>query len=89
MSTANLLITLLLTAAAWSVVASLLIYQALRARGRDTSFLLLRLYIPWYAFEYRKLTKAESGKCGPLFFHWIVSINVALAAAVALMIALA
>jgi len=69
-------------AVAWNVVTSLLVYDALKKRGRDPSFLFLRLYIPVYACEYRKLTVAETGRAGPLFWHWLASINTALIAAI-------
>jgi len=89
MIAAWLLIGIVLLAAAWNVVTSLLIYDALRKRGRDPSFILLRLYIPSYACEYRKLTVAETGRTGPLFHHWFASIYTALIAAVGAVILLA
>lgn len=82
MTAAWFLIGIVLLAAAWNAVTSLLIYDALKKRGRDPSFLLLRLYIPSYVFEYRKLTVAETGRSGPLFHHWFASIYTALVAAV-------
>ena len=80
MNTVTLLVPVVLLAGAWNVVASLMIYEALRKRGRNPSFLLLRLLIPVYAGEYRTITIAETGKTGPLFHHWVVSINTALLA---------
>jgi hypothetical protein len=47
------------------------------------SFLWLRVLVPKYAHQYKMITRRESGKIGPLFYHWIVSINVALVLAVA------
>jgi hypothetical protein len=82
MTVAWFLIGIALAAAAWNVVTSLLIYDALKKRGRDPSFILLRLYIPVYACDYRKLTVAETGRAGPLFWHWLASINTALIAAI-------
>ena len=66
MSAAWFLIGIVLLAAAWNVATSLLIYDALKKRGRDPSFLLLRLYNPSYACEYRRRTVAETGRTGPL-----------------------
>jgi hypothetical protein len=83
MTVAWFLIGLALLAAAWNVVTSLLIYDILKRRGRNPSFLLLRLFIPAYTCEYRKLTVEESGRTGPLFYHWFASIYAALIFAVA------
>jgi hypothetical protein len=82
MTAAWFLIGIVLLAAVWNVVTSLLLYDALKKRGRDASFLLLRLYALAYACEYRKLTIAETGRAGPLFHHWFASIYTALIAAV-------
>ena len=78
MDTNNVLIGLMLVAAAWHVTATILIYENLRRRGLQPSLLLLRLYGPRYARDYRQITRAESGKTGRLFYHWISSINLAL-----------
>jgi hypothetical protein len=67
----------------WNVVTSLLIYSSLKQRGIPVSFLWLRALAPKYAHQYRLITRQESGKTGPLFYHWIISINVALVFAVA------
>ena len=66
----------------WHVVATMMIYEALRKRGLKVSFILLRLLAPKYASQYREITRKETGRTGPLFYHWIVSINTALAAVV-------
>ena len=65
-------------AAVWSVVASVLVYNNLRQRGQKVSFFWLRVLAPWYVYQYKKITTAETGKVGPLFYHWIISINLAL-----------
>ncbi len=75
-------------AAGWSVVTSLRIYDVLRKMNRDVSFLWLRVMIPKYAHQYKEITIKETGKPGPLYYHWIISINLALVMAVALILAL-
>jgi len=75
-------------AAFYHVVATLLIYENLRRRGLPVSFLWLRLFAPKYAGQYKRLTKQETGRTGPLFYHWVVSINTALVAVVAGMLML-
>ncbi len=78
MSITGVLIVFASVCIIWFVVASLFIYDNLRRRGRPVSFLWLRLMLPAYASQYKELTKAENGRVGPLFYHWIVSINAAL-----------
>lgn len=77
------LLVVAVLAAAWSVVAAMLIFEALRRRGERVHFLLLRLLLPWYVGRYRELTVAEQGHPGPLFYHFVVPINVALLAVLA------
>ncbi len=67
----------------WNVVTSLLIFSSLQRRGIPVSFLWLRALAPKYAHQYKVITRQESGKTGPLFYHWIISINMALVFAVA------
>ncbi len=44
------------------------------------------LMLPVYAHRYKKITLEETGKVGSLFYHWLISINVALVFAVAAII---
>lgn len=66
----------------WFIVSSILIMSALQQRKVKINFLLVRMLLPSYADRYRKLTREETGKAGPLFYHWVVSINAALVFAV-------
>lgn len=66
----------------WHVVTTVMIYDNLRKRGLPVSFIWLRALGPFYAARYKKLTTQETGHAGTLFYHWVISINVALAAAV-------
>ena len=66
----------------WFVVTSILIYNALRNRNINVSFLWLQFMILKYASQYKEITLRETGKVGPLFYHWIISINTALIAAI-------
>lgn len=61
----------------WHVVTIILIYENLRRRNQQVSFIWLRMMSPWYASRYRDITKAETGKTGPLFYQWLISINTA------------
>lgn len=79
----QILMGVAIVAALYHVLATVLIYEDLRRRGVAVSFLWLRLYGPKYASQYKHLTMQETGRTGRLFYHWIVSINAALVAAVA------
>ena len=41
---------------------------------------------PVYAHRYKKITLEETGKVGPLFYHWVIAINTALVLAIAAII---
>ena len=60
------------------IFLSMKIVQEVSKRGVKVSFLWLRLYLVKYAHEYKKLTKQETGKIGPLFYPWLISINASL-----------
>lgn len=83
MSPVNLLIAIAVLAVIWHMVATMLIFDALKKRGMNPSFLWLRLYVLKYAHQYKVLTRQETGKTGPLFWRWLISINIALVAAIA------
>jgi hypothetical protein len=76
------LILVILIAATWHVVASMMIVHNLRTRGVPVNFWLIRLLMPKYVSNYREITTKETGHCGPLFYHTVVSILIALAAAI-------
>jgi len=78
--------SIIVVAAAWHITATIMIYEALRKRSIKVSFILLRLLAPKHASQYREITRKETGRTGPLFYHWIVSINTALAAAILLVL---
>ncbi len=62
----------------WNVAMSITIYSSLQKRGIPVSFIWLRLMAPKYAFQYKEITRVETGKVGSLYYQWIVSINLAL-----------
>ncbi|MFC2173167.1 hypothetical protein ACFLU6_11125 [Acidobacteriota bacterium] len=88
MSAATLLLVLAVAAAVWGVVAGILIFETLRRRGENVSFLWIRLMLPAYVHRYGQITKKEQGKRGVLFFHYVVAFNIALAAVLAALILL-
>lgn len=86
MSSEIVLIQLMLMAALWHVISSLMIYNYLRDHGENVNFIMIRLLMFRYTAEYKKITLEEQGRVGPLFYHWLISINVALVAAILLAI---
>ncbi len=78
----DILLGVVLVCAVWAVVASLLIARDLQKRGIPVSFLWLRVLILKYLHEYSRITKEETGHIGPLFYHYVVPLNVALLAAI-------
>ena len=73
-----LLIALALACAVWGVVASILIARDLAKRGVPVSIVWLRVMILKYLHEYSKMTREETGRVGPLFYHYVVPLNIAL-----------
>ena len=78
MSTVEILFSFGILCAVVFTVTSILIAAALEKRGVKINFLLIRFLIPKYAHEYKSITKQETGKSGPLFYWWVLSINLAL-----------
>ena len=66
----------------WHIIATILIYEALRQRNMEVSFIFLRFMSPIYAHRYKLVTREESGRTGLLFYQWIISINMALVAVI-------
>jgi hypothetical protein len=79
----NALLVLALVFVGLFVIFSIMIVHEVSKRGVKISFFWLRLYIIKYIHQYRKLTKEETGKVGPLYYPCIISINLALICAIA------
>ncbi len=71
----------------WNIVTIIRIYDDLRRRKIPVSFFWLRVHIPKHVSQYKKITSQEHGKPGPLFYHWIYSINLIWVLAIAALIA--
>ena len=72
------LLVLALICVLWAVAASILIARDIDRRGLPVSILWLRLMILKYLHQYATITKEETGRVGPLFYHYVVPLNVAL-----------
>jgi hypothetical protein len=73
-----LLFSVAIMAVVWFLVTGLAICDWLAKRSYKVNIVFLRLFLPVYVNQYKKLTTAENGRAGPLYYHWIVSINTAL-----------
>ena len=80
----TILVGFLLVCAIWAVTAAVLIARDLGKRGIPDSFVCLRLMILNYLHQYSKITREETGRVGPLVYHYVVPLNVALVLAVAM-----
>lgn len=74
----GLLAALAIACVVWGVTAALLIVADLRRRGEAVNFVWLRLLILKYLGQYARITHEETGRVGPLFYHYVVPLNVAL-----------
>lgn len=73
-----LLLILALACAVWAITAAITIASELRRRGMPVSYVWLRVMILKYLHEYAKVTQEETGRVGPLFYHYVVPLNAAL-----------
>lgn len=80
---ANILLALAIMFAGLFVIFSIMIVNEVSKRGIKINFFLLRLYIIKYIHQYKKITKQETGKIGPLYYPCIISVNLALVCAIA------
>ena len=80
---ANILLALAIVFAGLFVILSMMIVNEVSKRGVKISFLWLRLYLIKYIHQYKKITKEETGKIGPLYYPCIISVNLALVCGVA------
>jgi hypothetical protein len=69
-------------AVAWHVVSTIMIVNWLHKKGQKINFGLIKALAPAYAHRYKKMTLEETGNVGTLYYHWLISINVALVAGI-------
>ena len=79
----NVLSTILLAIALMGVVcgvaSAVMIAGSLQKRGIKVNWVWLRLLIlSKYLGQYRDVTRQETGRIGPLFYSYIIAMNVAL-----------
>ncbi len=70
----------------WFIVSGFIICDWLSKRSYKVNYIFIRFFLPLYVHQYKTLTTAETGKAGALFYHWIISINIALVFGIAAII---
>lgn len=83
MSLSNLFLYLALSAMLFNVVVTMIIISKLSGRGVKINIIFLRLLFPKYVHQYKKMVTQETGKESPLYYFWLVSINLALVLCIA------
>ncbi len=84
----NPFLTVLLLSAVWMIVCMARIYDYLRRRGEKVSFLWLRWRFFDYLNRYRRITTAEYGRPGTLYYQFIASAALALLCALTFVLVL-
>ena len=62
----------------WGVVSSMIIVSYLSSHGVKINYFLLRLFLPKYVGQYRKMTIDETGKAGFWYYSFVTSMMAAL-----------
>lgn len=75
MSLSHFFLYLALFCLLFNVVITVIIISELQKRKVKINFFLLRLYIPKYIHQYKKMMLEESGTAGGLYYLWLGSIN--------------
>ncbi len=78
MNPPNLFLYMALVAMLFNVVVTMVIVSKLSRRGVKINILFLRLLFPKYVHQYKKMVTQETGKESPLYYFWLISINLAL-----------
>lgn len=73
----QLFLYLAIFCALFNVVITMIIISELQKRKVKINFFLLRLFIPKYVHQYKKITLEETGKVGRLYYWFVGSINLA------------
>jgi len=84
MNPSDILLAVAIVSALWGVASAVLIAEALRKRGVEVRWVFLRfLILSRYLGEYRDITRHETGRTGPLFYSYVLAMNLALVTAIA------
>jgi hypothetical protein len=78
----DLFLGLAILSVCWGIVSAMVVTTYLSRRGVQINYLLIRIMIIKYIHQYHQITRQETGKPGPWFYSYIVSMNLALVSAV-------
>ncbi|MFC2078833.1 hypothetical protein ACFLSZ_02525 [Candidatus Bipolaricaulota bacterium] len=78
----SVLLVIAIISVLWGVVSSIAIANALQKRGLKVNWILLRVMILKYIGQYWDITRKETGRTGPWFYSFAISMNLALATAI-------
>jgi hypothetical protein len=78
MDISNFFFGLALLSVGWGIVSMIVITNFVAERGTKINFFLYRIYIIKYVNQYKQITEKESGRPGPWFYSFLVSMNLAL-----------
>ncbi|MDI6767911.1 MAG: hypothetical protein QME52_13905 [Bacteroidota bacterium] len=78
----NLFMALAIICVFWGIASSMVIVSFLSNHGIKINWILLRLFLPKYVDQYRKLKLEETGKPGYWYYSFVVSMISALVLAI-------
>jgi len=78
----NMFLVLAILSAVCGVVSAIVIASFLSRRGIKINYLFINVLILKYIHQYRKVAQQETGKPGPWFYSYIISMNLALVFAI-------
>lgn len=70
----------------WAVVSAIVIAAFLSRRGVKINYIFFKVLLIKYIHQYRKITMRESGRPGPWFYSFVISINLALVLTIAVIV---
>jgi hypothetical protein len=78
MEALDIIMIIALVCVVWSITALILISTKVSKKGTRVQFLLLTLMFFRYIAVYEDLTKKETGRTGPLVYHFVIPLWIAL-----------
>ena len=78
MATIDILMIIALACIVWSITALMIISNKVSKSGTRVHFFLITLLFFRYISVYEDLTKKETGKTGPLVYHFVIPLWIAL-----------
>ena len=79
----SFLIAIAVVSALYAVASAIMIGAVLQKRGVVVNWVWFRVgFLSKYLNQYRDVTRQETGRIGPLFYSYVVAINLALVTAI-------